>query len=119
MGDDFVKPVLTPAAIEGSLLTTVNGYTVIQVNSADYFKIRGYRSIMILADAATNDLHFKVETSHDAVKWRTKKEDWEITAGETDGESMMEPWNYMKISVKPQVGGAHGTGSFQIEGSSL
>jgi hypothetical protein len=125
MGDQFIKAVISPSSVGASLLTTANTYTVIQVSGVDYFKVKGYLRKTLLFKAETNDLHFKVEGSLDATEWVSLDTDIAVGVGTNVKKAypsdtyMGEHWNYLKISIKPQVNDDHGTGTFQFEGASV
>jgi len=124
--DVFVKPLLKGVA--GLLLTSGNNYTAIPVTgglTSGIFNIRGLKSKTLTLIAAANDLLFRVELSSDGVNFGTRMTDILVTAGHfSDYWSELDPeiaglWHSMRVSVKPNVGGAHGTGTFAFEGGTL
>jgi len=126
--DVFVKPTLTH--VEGLKLTTVDTYVVVpltlpKVVTNGEFSIQGMRSKTLTLVAAAQDLRFRVEMSPDGTKFSTFKDDILVAAGYfTYFWSDWDPdiaglWHSMRISVKPNVAGVHGTGIFYLEAGTL
>lgn len=126
--DVFVKPTLTH--VEGAKLTAVDTYVIVPltspgVDASGIFSIRGMRSKTLTVKAITKDLRFRVEMSPDGTNFSTFKDDVLVPAGYfTYFWSDWDPdiaglWHSMRISVKPDAAGQHGTGTFYFEGGTL
>ena len=124
MSDVFIRPVL--GYITGSKLTTVNTYVTCTITAPSSavgltnFPIRGWKTLTVVLNAVTQNLHFDVDVSLDETVWVPKEVDKLVVVGTPVPLTLNdEPWNWMRILVKPAVAGVHGTGSFRVDGSTM
>ena len=126
--DVFVKPTLMH--VEGTKLTVADAYAVIPLTvpgvvANGVFSIQGMKAKTLILQAATKDLNFRVECSHNGTSWSTVKEDYLVLSGYfTPLWSELDPdlsglWHSMRVSVKPDAAGQNGTGSIYFTGGTL
>jgi len=119
MTEIFVKPKMK--AWSGTKLTTVNTYVTVPeaVTALAYAFLKGFKSKTISLSAAANNLLYSIDVSNENIIWINKITDQSLVVGTPVKETLTEPWNYMRVQVKPAVDDTHGTISVYIQGSSL
>lgn len=124
MPEMFMKPKL--ALRNGALTTTENTYKTIEdeESEAEYFRCKGYANKVMMLRCTLNDLLYQIDVAPDdgagePESWRTKKTDVAISSGDTVSESLTEPWSFIRVKIKPAVGGDHGKLQFDGEFSTL
>lgn len=115
----FVKPKLK--AWSGTKLTTVNTYVTVPeaVTAIAYALMKGFKNKTITLAATTNNLLFSIDVSNENIIWINKVTDQTLVVGTPQLAFLSEPWNYIRIQVKPAVDDTHGTISVYIQGSTL
>lgn len=118
MPEVFIKPKLAERI--GSLLTVGNDYVVVPDTDTgeEYHLVKGYKSKIIELICTGESLDFKIDASLDATNWHNIKAETTLAVGHTY-ETSTEPWNYLRVQIKPTVGGVHGTMAVTLEMSSL
>lgn len=71
--------------------------------------VAGYPGVSNTITASTNDLLFKFEFTRDGVNWITSIEDYPIAAGDSAVLTAVRTAYQYRVSVKPAVGGSHGS----------
>lgn len=115
----FLKPKLQTRT--GSHLTTVDTYVVVPDDDTEeeYHYTRGYKNKLIELKCTVAALHFKIDVSNNLTDWHPKKAETAIAIGAFTFESMTEIWRYVRIQVKPQAAGVHGTLAVRVEMSTI
>jgi len=118
MGEFFIKPKL--AERTGSLLTVGDAYVVVPdaVTGDAYHLVKGYKSKIVELICTGNSLDFKIDASLDATTWHEIKAEATLAVGSTF-ETNNEPWNYLRVQIKPTASGVHGTMAVTVKESSL
>ena len=108
----------------GSKLTVSDAYAPVQIGGADSFDVSKLLDKTMVFRAVTNDLKFQIEGSLDDVNFVVLETDIVVVVGTNIRRSspthtiMGEQWKRMKVSIKPNVSQAFGTGHVQFEGVS-
>lgn len=119
MPEVFIKPKL--AERKGFLLTEGNDYVVVPDKDTEkpYFFVKGYKSKIIQLVCTEENLLYKIDASLDLESWHQIKAEDTLNADAITYETNTEPWNYIKVQIKPKVGTEYGKMAVTIEMSSL
>ena len=118
MPEMFIKPKL--AERTGDWTTIGNAYVVVPDGDTElaYHKVKGYKNKLVELICTLNTLKFKIDASLDASSWHNIKAETTLAVGSTF-ETNNEPWNYLRVQIKPTVADAHGTMAVTVKESSL
>ena len=123
MPELFIKSKL--ALRTGSHTTTVNTYVVIPDDDTGtaYFRVKGYSNKIVALVATLNDLVYDIDGALDdgagvPADWIDLVDDTDITVGNAKYANT-EPWDYLRVQVKPKVVDTHGKLDVKIRGSTL
>ena len=118
MPESFIKPKLAERL--GSLLTVGNDYVIVPDTGTgeEYHIVKGYKSKIIQLVCTLENLLYKIDASLDLTTWHQIKAEDTLNVGSTY-ETNTEPWNYIKVQVKPKVAEAFGKMAVTVEMSSL
>lgn len=118
--EHFVKPKLK--SWSGTKLTTVDTYVTVldAITGTAYFLTRGYKTKTIQLSAATKALVYSIDVSVDGSIWVNKVTDQALaTATPVVTSYVDELWNYLRVQVKPNAAGQHGTITVVMIGGTL
>lgn len=119
----FAKPKL--ATRRGAHTTVADTYVAIEDDDTeeDYFRVRGYRmktlGLVITLNNVTYNLHGAHKDADGAPEsWIIIAVDQALTVGSAKVNNN-EVWDFLRVQVKPTVGGAHGKLQVDIGCSSI
>lgn len=123
MPEGFIKPKLVLRT--GSHTTTVNTYVSVpdDESGAAYFRVKGYQNKIAALVCTDNNLVYDIDGALDdgagaPSDWIDLVDDTDINVGNTKYPST-EPWDFLRVQVKPKVADAHGKLDVKIRGSTL
>ena len=117
--DVHVKPVIKRRT--GDYTTISNDYVVVpdDVTGEEYFGVKGYKSKIIQLVCTLNNLLYKIDASLDATTWHQIKAEDTLNADAVAYDTSTEPWEYIRVQVKPAVAATHGKLAVTLGMSSL
>lgn len=119
MPEVFIKPKLAERL--GSWTTVGNDYVKVPDTDTgeEYHLVKGYKSKIIQLVCTLENLLYKIDASLDLTNWHQIKAEDTINADAITFETNTEPWNYIRVQVKPKVAEAFGKLAVVVGMSSL
>lgn len=115
------RPIRLPYTARGpDTKTSVNAYAVI---ATWWVKDVGKATIVFRETGGVNGVTYQIEGSLDGTNYTVLDTstgvDVVVVANGMEYETIVELWEYLKISIKSTVGGSHGDGSVELLGERM